>query len=375
MVSSSFASKSSVTILMLNIQNQSKDTRYDYMENLIKAILQFDFATINRLKLIDKTTLEKTLKEQEMMLSTLALEDAFKLAVSLKADYIITGKYRTVESEEGEEEVEITISLYETATQQPVNYIEQGRSENLIHAIAEQIVFRLSGKMEEFQSELYERSLLSLIDEKAGRISLHTTLKDAEVFLNGELVGITTGLLHTPLKIENLKPGSYVLQVHLDEFGVIKLPEVTFQDWQQEFEITPGKHYVVKANIEHFSYLLTDLIELVSEKLDLTLGGAKDNYHKTHEVLFQDRKGTEIKLTLQVAGSIESDRVTVKAKIVQQETEHEFEHTCVLGETASTTHKIGLVRLTITTDYKYKNRAALSYLLERTDISINMWKE
>ncbi len=352
---------------MLEIKNQSKDTQYDYMENLVKAILQFDFATVKQLKLIDKTAVEKALQEQELLQCKLKLDEALNLAVSLEAEYLITGKYVMVA-----DELEITISLYEVKTQQPVNYIEQGRSENLIHAIAEQIVFRLTGKMEEFQSELYERSLISLIDEKAGSISLHTTLKDAEVFLNDELVGITTGLLHTPFKIENLNPGMYVLRVYLPEFGVIKLPEVTFHDWQQEIEITPGKHYVAKANIEHFSYLLTNLIELVSEKADLSLAAGKENYNRSHEVVFLDRQGKEVNLTAHVTGSMEGDKVTIKAKINQNETEQEIEDICALGESKSISKKIDRVKLTITTDYKYKNKAIVSYLLERTDISANM---
>lgn len=364
------ALKSNVTVLLLDITNLSKDTQYDYMENLIKAILQFDFATVRQLKLVDKATLEKALQEQELLLSRLKLEQAFELAAALQAEYLITGKFRMIAGE-----VEITISLYETKTQQPVNYIEQGRSENLIHAMAEQIVFRLTGKMEEFQSELYERSLVSLIDEKAGSISLHTTLKDAEVFLNDELVGITSGLLHTPTKIEELEPGRYVLRVHLPEFGVIKMPEVTLHDWQQEIDITPGKHYVAKANIEHFSYLLTNLVELVSEKADLSLGAGRKSYGRAHEVVFSDRQGAEIKLTLQVTAGLETDKVAVKVKILKDETEQELEQICPFGETKSVSQQIGIVKLTVTTDYKYKNNATVSYALERTDITVDMWKK
>jgi len=43
-----------------------------------------------------------------------------------------------------------------------------------------------------------------------------------------------------------------------------------------------------------------------------------------------------------------------------------------LGESKSISKKIDRVKLTITTDYKYKNKAIVSYLLERTDISANM---
>ena len=229
--------------------------------------------------------------------------------------------------------------------------------------------------MAEFQSELYERSLVSLIDEKAGSISLHTSLKDAEVYLNDELVDITSGLLQTPTKIEDLKPGTYVLRVYLPEFGVVKLPEVTLHDWQQEIEITPGKHYVAKANIEHFSYLLTNLVELVSEKADLSIAAGRKTYGRSHEVSFQDRQGTEIKLVLQVSAGLDKENVTVKATILQDENEQVLEETCAFGNSSSFSKQLGIIKLTITMDYKYKNNATVSYVVERTDISATMWKK
>ena len=94
------ARKSSVTVLLLDIKNQSKDTQYDYMENLIKAILQFDFATVRQLKLIDKATLEEAIQEQELLQSKLNLEQAIELATSLEAEYLITGKYEMIAEEE-----------------------------------------------------------------------------------------------------------------------------------------------------------------------------------------------------------------------------------------------------------------------------------
>jgi TolB-like protein len=357
-------------ILFLDIKNQGKETRYDYLASMIKAVLLFDFAAASELRIIDQLSVEKALLERKLLMNTLGTEDALQLAQTLGADYVVSGRYQV-----REQEAEITVSLLEVKSKQPVNFNEQGQSENLIHAIAEQIVFRLTGKMQEFQSELYERSLISLIDEKAGSIALHTTLKEAEVFLNNELVGYTSGILRTPLKIEGLKTGRYTLRVHLPEFGVVRLPEVTFHDWQQEIEITPGKNYVVRANIEHFSYLLTRLIELVSEKFELSLTAGKESYTHTHEITFQDRKGKEIKLKADITGTIETDKVSVKTKLIYNDKEQDLEYTFPLGGSQSESGQVELVKITISTDYKYKNRATVSYLIERTDITPNMWKE
>jgi TolB-like protein len=365
-----FADKGGISILILDIKNQSNNTQYDYLQYLIKAILLFDFATVQELAVIDTPTLEKAVQEKTLLLSNLKPEEALDLALSLNADYLLSGKYVMVK-----EEVEISISLLEVKTKQPVQIIEQGKNENLIHAIAEQIVFRLSGKMPEFQSELYERSIVSLIDEKPGSISLHTTLKEAEVYLNNQLVGYTTGMMLTPFKIENLKPGQYTLRVHLPEFGVIKTPEVTFHDWEQEIEITPGKNYVVKANIQHFSYLLTNLMELLAEKMELSLKTEIESKNALHEITFQDRQGKEIKVLLDFTASIEKDKTSAKAKLTYNKIGHELEAVCALGQTKNTSTDVELVKLTVSIDYKYKGKAEITYKLERKDLSPTMWKE
>jgi TolB-like protein len=365
-----FAAGNGGSILFLDIQNQGRDARYDYLADMIKAVLLFDFATVSELRIIDEPSVQKALLEKKLVLSGINLENALELAQTLTADYVVSGRYLV----KGEQ-ADITVTLLEVKSKQPVAYDEQGQSENLIHAIAEQIVFRLTGKMQEFQSELYDRSILSLIDEKAGSIALHTTLKDAEVFLNNELAGYTTGILRTPFKIEGLKPGRYTLRVHLPEFGVIKLPEVTFHDWQQEIEITPGKHYAVTANIEHFSYLLERLIALAAEKFELSLSSGRETHANTHELVFQDRAGNEIKLKTDVTGTIEADKVTVKTKLVYNDKEQELEFTFPLGSAQSESRQIGLVKISIAADYKYKNRATVTYSIERTDLSPNMWKE
>ena len=69
------ADNTQVKIAFLSIDNLSVDPRYDYLAGIISGILLFDLAGVNDIVVVDRSSLESVLREQELILSDLTDED------------------------------------------------------------------------------------------------------------------------------------------------------------------------------------------------------------------------------------------------------------------------------------------------------------
>ncbi len=79
-------------------------------------------------------------------------------------------------------------------------------------------------------------------DETPGEIHLYSFIINSEIFLDDEFAGYTTGNGRTAIILDDISPGMHKIRTHLDNsFGVVELPEFKFRDWEEEFEVKPGK--------------------------------------------------------------------------------------------------------------------------------------
>ena len=223
-----------VRIAMLDVENLGGDPRHQYLEGMIQGVLLFDLTRSEWVDVVARSDLENILAEQRLRLSGLTGEEERALDVGrlLGADYLIRSGFAFLG-----DEVLFTVNLIDVETGITKTVMERGHTENTIHLIAEQIVLHAAGADVVFQDTGGDRSIISMKDETPGSIALHTNLVDAEIYLDGDFVGYSTGDIRVPFLIENLKPGSHRVRIDLGrDFGIVKLPEFTFHDWEEELK-------------------------------------------------------------------------------------------------------------------------------------------
>ncbi len=354
-----------VALAFLSIDNLSANPRYDYLEGIVRGVLLFDLANQEGLAVVNRGDLESILQEQELQLGSLAEDQGKALQVGkiLGADYLLRGEYVSLG-----QEVQVTLRLLEVATARTLTFSERGASENMLHRLAEQIVERLTGRRVTFSSEEKERSILSLQDEKPGTIALHSHLVDAEIFLDGEFAGYTTGDMRVPFEIEDLRPGPHTVRIHLQHFGVVKEPEITFHDWEQTVEVKPGRRHVVRARARHFNEIVYDLQQLLRRRIDSEelAGGAE--VRRSHDASFTDREARLVPISFEIAASRSQGVTRAQAVIVYDGQRQELRLEAGEGDRPETRRQVGKVEVILGI-----GGGEVRYEIWRTDIQQNMF--
>ena len=362
--------KAPVRVAFLSIENRSGDPRYDYLSGIIQGILLYDLASTSGLEVVERSQLDQVLREQELRLGGLA-EDrdrALQVGKILGADTLLAGGYVFLGAE-----VLLTATLIEVVNARTAAFSERGSGENMIHALAEKLIQKLTGASPTLQSSQSNRSILSLRDETPGSIALHSHLIDAEIFLDGEFAGYTTGDERVPFLLEGTAAGQHTLRLRLSGFGVIKLPEVDFRDWEEKVEVKPGKRLVVRAGARFFNEILYTLSRLLDQ--DVRLEASKgERVEKSHEASFTDREGRLIPITLKLTASPAQDGYTVTAALSYENQAHPFTLKARKGESQELKEKVGKVELELDLDCRYPQEVKIEYSLSRTDIWQNMWR-
>lgn len=381
-------------VAILEMANAGLDPRLDYLAGIIQGLLAYDLGGRSDLVLVDRRNLEAVLKEKELALSPLgsgssgggeaSTEELSRAGRLAGADWLLSGEYAFLGAD-----VLVTLSLTETASARRTVFRDRGPSENLVHALAEKVVERLTGTRPSFVEAGRERSLVSLRDETPGSLALHSPIIDAEIFLDGEFIGFTTGDERKPFLVERLAPGKHRVRTHLDSsFGVLKLPEVAFGDWDVEVVVEPGKRLVLRDPTRHFNDQLYRLIRLWDEEYTAPFGqGAKLAVLK--ELTFQDRQGSPVSVRLEArplsdtaaspeaaTGAVAMEFVlTVKAGPGPAESATlRLERDLAAGSESEGEANAGIVRLSVSLERGYREWE-LELSLERTDIRQNMWRE
>ena len=354
-----------VRLAFLSIENLSANPRYDYLEGIIRGILLYDLSSEKEIDVVDRNDLESILREQELRLSSLGDDQDAALQVGkiLGADYLLKGEYVFLG-----EDVLVTISLLDVVTARSMTFSERGSSENILHSISEQILYRLTGKEVILQSDQRDRSIISLQDESPATVALHSSLIDAEIFLDDEFMGYTTGNERMPFVIEEVSPGMHTLRIHLDRFGVVKQPEISFHDWEEEVKITPGKRHVIRARAMHFNAILYELMELLREDIRISSLKGTGRISREHDASFIDRQGETVQVRLEIIALSKDKDVEVKAILTYENKPHTLDLISINGQRKEIKQEIGKIELKLSID-----QSRISYSIWRTDISQNMF--
>jgi TolB-like protein len=356
-------------VAVLALENRSGDPRYDYIGGIAGGILLYDLSASGSVELLDRGSIDSLLKERELSLSAIAAAPAKAFDGISTADYVLAGEYVLMGGE-----LRLTLKLVDVGSSRVFTFSETGSTENLIHALVEAIVEKLSGRRPVLVESGRERSILSLRDETPGSVALHSRLIDAEIFLDGQFAGYTTGDNRKPFMLEGLQPGVHEVSTYLGlDFGVVKLPEVSFSRWKELVRVLPGKRIVIVDPSSHFNDVIYRLKEVFSEDAAVAFD-ASGRYSADRAFSFVDRAGKERKCRIAVelrapakAGAMGSGTMTAEADGERltlplawpADKETEFKAT------------VGLVSFAIEVDSGY-GRVSLAMDAERTDIEQGM---
>jgi hypothetical protein len=355
-----------VRLALLAVENQSANPRFDYLEGIIRGVLLFDLGSQEGIELVTRGDLEAILQEQELQLSALASDPqaASRVGRILGADYLVKVEYVALGSE-----VQVAVRLLEVSGGRSLVFTERGSSENLIHALAEGILQRLIGKTPKLQSEQKERSILSLQDEKPGKISLHSNLIDAEIFLDEQFVGYTTGDMRVAFVIDGVAPGRHAVRIHLEDFGVVKEPEISFHDWSETVEVKAGKNLVVRSSARHFNDILYKLQNLLGEEIDLSALQKQGRVERQHDASFTDRQGKRVDVRFLIDARLKENALEVQATLSYAGEVYPLRLSGQVSEDQEVRRQVELVQVQIEAD-----SGDISYRIWRTDIEQNMFR-
>jgi len=375
-------------VAILDIANAGLDPRVDYLSSIVQGILAFDIGSRSDLALVDRRNLDALLKEKELSLSSLG-QDADSAAAAgrlVGADWLLSGEYVFLGSD-----VLLTLSLTEAASAKRTVFRDRGTNENLVHKLAEQIVQRLTGAQASFADPGRARSLLSLRDETPGSIALISNIIRAEVFLDEQFVGYTTGDVTVPFVLDKVSPGHHRVRVHLDSsFGVIKLPEVSFHDWEVQAEVEADKRLTLRDGTQHFNYSLARIM-LVGEgsatlrdaEADPNAALASPKLAFTKDFSFQDRSGADIAVRLESkprleGGAIVLDLVLSAGPKGKPPAASSMSLAVPSGQDGDgekeARTEAGIIGLSATLE-RHLNYLSLDWRLDRTDIHQDMFRE
>lgn len=273
-------------VAVLGLENRSGDPRYDYIGGIAQGLLLYDLSTSGSVELLDRDAIDALLRERELSLSAIASAQVKAFEGISSADYIVAGEYVLLGTD-----LRLTLKLVDVATSRVATFSDAGSTENLIHGLAEGIVERLTGKRPVLREEGKSRSILSLRDETPGTIALFSPLVDARVLLDGAFVGYTTGDRRVPLVLDGLEPGVHEVSTDLGrDFGVVKLPEVSFSPWKELVRVPAGKKVVVVDTSTHFNDILYRLKQVLNESKTVAFDQA-GSFATAFPFSFTDRKG------------------------------------------------------------------------------------
>ena len=355
-----------VNVAFLSIDNSSANPRYDYLEGIVRGLLLFNLSGARDIEVVNRSDLDDILREQELQLSSLAEDQnkAIEVGRILGADYLLRGEYVFLGSD-----VLITVRLLDVVSARTLTFSERGAGENTLHSISEQIIFRLTGREVALQSDQHDRSIISLQDEKPGSVHLFSRLIDAEIFVDDEFVGYTTGDPRVPFEIEDLSPGTHRLRIHLSSFGVVKQPEITFHDWEEEVEIKPGKRSVVRAKARHFNEIIYGLQRLVREEISFRELEAEGSVSREHDASFIDREGRPVPIELVAEARRRDDELEYTVVVSYDGEIHSYDLSGPIREQREIREMIGKVEVWLEVD-----SSEVSYSVRRRDIAQNMFR-
>lgn len=362
------AQSASRKVALTATRNLSMDPRADYLGGILQGLLAWDLSRAPGIILVDRASLDRVLAEQELQLSGLAGDPAASARVGqlLGADFLVSIDYVILSGE-----ILVTASSTDVRTGRQSSFVERGSTENLVHRLAEALAEHYSGVRPSFADPASERSILTLRDETPGSIALHSIMRHAEIFLDGEFAGYTTGSSETPFIMDKLTPGEHSVRVHVGHgFGVVLLPQVEFADWTATVTVMPGKRHVLRDETRDFNSVLYRLQVLVNHDQDWKPGAALGPW----PIDFVDRGGKRILGKLSLAGSMRGADAEFAAILELDGQRLEWTVLCPPGKEIEDTRTLGLISVEISVDRRWDD-IDLGVDLERSDVYQGMYDD
>jgi len=363
------AQAGAVTVAFTAARNLDVDPRTDYVGGLVQGLILYDLTRAPGVVLVDRSSLDRVLAEQELQLSGLVDDrtSALKVGKLLGADYLVSADFLAMAGE-----VLVTIRVTNVATGRTGAFAERGPGENTIHRAAESLVEYLSGKRPAFVDPEGDRNIVNLKDESPGSVALHSPLIRAEIYLDGAFVGYTTGKVDVPFVIEKVKPGRHSIRTTLGRgFGVVKLPEISFGDWEEAFELSGGERKVLRDRTRDWNSVLYELQYFYDDDFYWE-GDAIAKASAPRAVSFVDRKGATVEVRLELRPDESSGSLVLSPRLAVGAETGEWKLVSKKGEEVELEATLGLVKLELSIDNRY-GRVRVELQLERTDVWQGMY--
>ena len=367
------AQQNPASLAVLPFENMNGNPDQDYLKGIIAYILIEDLSGSEALMIVERDIIETVLKEQQLQFTGLIDEaGAIEAGQLLGASFMLKGSYVFLG-----QDIFINISLIDVETGTSRTFSERGYQENTVHALSEKLLKHMTGSDFSLQRPSGDRTILALEQQEPGIVELFSYIIDARVFIDEEFVGYTTGDSTVPLVME-VSPGRHTVRVHLvKDFGVIDLPEVTFHDWQEQFNLLPGDKIVLEDKTRHFNDLLYDIKQLLRKSVRIDIGSGEQK-QIVHMVDFIDREGKEVKLELALKFKETDTPVpggSTEVSFSYQDENYSFEYFSPAGKDIDFSEEIGKIRLDIDLECNSTYKYELDYSIWRTDVWQGMHRE
>jgi TolB-like protein len=277
------------TVAVLPLENSSGDPKSDYLGKIAEALLMYDLSSREDIELVSRSELDAVLQEQRLALSGLVegSEELREVGGLAGADYLLKGEYVHLG-----DDILFIMRLISVESGEVSVVRERGTDENTVHRIAGRLVDELTGSTVSFETDAGRRSIISMKNEEPGSLAVFSHLIDAQIFLDEEFVGYSTGDPTEPYLIEDVRPGPHSVRTHLSRnFGVVDLPEVEFRDWQTEVFVRPQRRTVVRDESRHFNEILYEMQWLVREEYSFGSPVELLGFEEVQPFEFVDRDG------------------------------------------------------------------------------------
>jgi TolB-like protein len=277
------------TVAVLPLENTSGDSASEYLGKIAEALLIYDLSSHEEIGLVSRSELDAVLEEQRLVLSGLVegSEELREVGGLAGADFLVKGEYVHLG-----DDLLFIIRLISVGSGEVSVVRERGTDENTVHRIAGRLVEELTGSMMRFETDAGRRSIISMKHEEPGSLAVFSHLIDAQIFLDGEFVGYTTGDRTEPYLIEDVRPGRHTVRIHLSRnFGVVDLPRVEFRDFTTEVFVRPQHRAIVRDQSRHFNEILYDMQWLVREEYSIAGPEELTGFAEELPFEFTDRDG------------------------------------------------------------------------------------
>ena len=148
---------------------------------------------------------------------------------------------------------------------------------------------------------------------------------------------------------------------------MVKEPEITFHDWEEEVEIAPGKRTVVRAKAQLFNHIIYNLQQLVREDISFRELEGGGSVRREHDASFVDRDGKVVPITLVATARQRGDRLEYVVEISYQDQRYNWDLSGPIDERKEVREQVGKVEVRLEVD-----SSEVSYAIWRKDIEQGM---